>query len=529
VSSIPQRAQRFLPVLTGALVGAVFALYVANQLQARFAEVSLLNYARYILHVEEATAIDARQMLTTVSTDHLAFCSDDELTLMRRLVFDSAFIKDIGRIKDGELYCTSSLGRLPHPVKMPAPRLSFQTPDGALHVDITSSPTLLFAPGAKGIIASSQGVSVVLNPLLYAHLDNPPLRFTGLIYDHQHKTFMFGFGHSRSLPAAQVLAQKAVERDGTIYQPLCSQSYAACVIAFESKSDMMVHRPGYFTGLVSGGAFLGMSIAALILLFQERQQSFEQRLRRAIRKRQLTCVYQPILELESGTIVGAEALARWTDESGEAVPPDAFIPVAEAEGFVTEITRLVIDRVIHEIGGLLTEPGFLATINITVQDLTDPEFFDYLAQRIRQSGIRPSALAFELTERFRIDNEIGKPAVARLRDAGHLVLIDDFGTGYSSLAYLQDMHVDAIKIDRVFTQTIGTEAVIASVLPQILYLASRLGLSVVAEGVENSKQADYFCKAAPGILAQGWFLGKPVPPAELKRMYADYRNSKTPV
>jgi sensor c-di-GMP phosphodiesterase-like protein len=108
---------------------------------------------------------------------------------------------------------------------------------------------------------------------------------------------------------------------------------------------------------------------------------------------------------------------------------------------------------------------------------------------------------------------------------GHPVYIDDFGTGYSSLAYLHDLKISAIKIDRAFTSTVGTEALTASVVPQILQIASGLNLLVVVEGIETERQARYFRTARTGIRGQGWLFGKPVPAAHFKRLFSDSLSS----
>jgi sensor c-di-GMP phosphodiesterase-like protein len=489
-------------------------------LELRSGQFALLRYAHSLLRVLEDGAVETRQVANAVNADKLPFCSDEEVALMRRIVYDATFVKDIGRVKDGMLYCTSAMGRLPRAVKRLTPDLSFQTPDSMFHVEIATSRQLMFAPGPSGIVAVSQGVSEVMNPSLFGQLDDPPMQFTGLLYDHEHQIVLYGAGHPETLPTAEILTQKVVTHAGIVYQPLCSDRYAVCVIGVEPVSAMIEGRPGFLVACTTGGALVGMFFTSTTLLLFRRQRSLEHRLRRAVRTRRLCCVYQPIVSLESNAVVGAEALARWTTRAGEAIPPDTFIPVAEARGFVGEITRLVMDRVVDDLRRFLGGPGFQVSINITAQDLADPLFFNHLRELVAESGIAPHALAFELTERSRTDEEVAKNGIARLRAAGHPVYIDDFGTGYSSLAYLHDLRVDAIKIDRVFTQTIGTESVIGVVLPQIVYMAARLGLIVVVEGVETEDQADYFRHAASGILGQGYFLGRPVPAAEFKQIFA---------
>ncbi len=107
-----------------------------------------------------------------------------------------------------------------------------------------------------------------------------------------------------------------------------------------------------------------------------------------------------------------------------------------------------------------------------------------------------------------------------LRQQGHSVHIDDFGTGYSSLAYLNDLSVDAIKIDKAFTQAIGTEAVTVAILPQILAMAEALDLEVIVEGIETAEQADYFRANGQKYLGQGWLFGYPVPVGEFRGLLA---------
>jgi len=314
-----------------------------------------------------------------------------------------------------------------------------------------------------------------------------------------------------------------IERAGIFYQPLCSSSRAVCIVASEARTAMLSGRRGYFISfpftsvlLSVIGALFGLTIAACILLYYHRQRSLERRLRRAIRTRQIVCAYQPIVDLATHVIVSAEALARWTDDSGESIPPDVFIPVAEDKGFIGAVTRLVLDRVFEDMGSLLANGSFQVAVNLSSSDLGDPRFFEHLERGLKHNSIPPQSIGFEITERATALHSDGQAGIARLRAAGHAVYLDDFGTGYSSLSYLHDLHADAIKIDRAFTRTVGTEAVTASVVPHILDMALRLKLGIVVEGIETAEQADYFRSAFPGARGQGWLFGRPVPPLEFQ-------------
>jgi sensor c-di-GMP phosphodiesterase-like protein len=134
-----------------------------------------------------------------------------------------------------------------------------------------------------------------------------------------------------------------------------------------------------------------------------------------------------------------------------------------------------------------------------------------LESALAEAGVHASSLGIEITESYTARQQVAKETILRLRERGHYVHIDDFGTGYSSLAYLHDLSVDAIKIDKAFTKAIGTDAVTVTILPQILTMADTLGLRVIVEGIETPQQARYFANASQTVYAQGWLFGRPVP------------------
>jgi sensor c-di-GMP phosphodiesterase-like protein len=270
------------------------------------------------------------------------------------------------------------------------------------------------------------------------------------------------------------------------------------------------------------GGMTGALFGVVLSIFYRRNRSMEQQLRRAIRKDKLRVEYQQIVSLTSGRIVGAEALARWTDEDGFAVAPDIFIKIAEERGFVDSITRLVVRHVLRDFAATFrAQPDFQVSINVAVSDLTDPQFLPMLEDALQQAGVAARNVVIEITESSTARHEVVIAAILRLRQRGHSVHIDDFGTGYSSLSYLHELSVDAIKIDRSFTQSIGTEAVTAAILPQILAMAGALHLEVIVEGIETGQQADYFSPSALPIFGQGWLFGRSVAPEEFQRLLTE--------
>jgi sensor c-di-GMP phosphodiesterase-like protein len=232
--------------------------------------------------------------------------------------------------------------------------------------------------------------------------------------------------------------------------------------------------------------------------------------------------YQQIVSLASGRIVGAEALVRWTDEEGFAVGPDVFVKIAEEQGFVESITRLVVRHTLRDFAATLrAQPDFRLSINVTATDLADSRFLPMLARALKRAGVAARSVAIEITESSTARHEVTIAAILRLRQQGHSVHIDDFGTGYSSLSYLHELSVDAIKIDRSFTRAIGTEAVTAGILPQILAMAGALHLQVIVEGIETRQQAEYFAALGQPILGQGWLFGRAVAAVAFQSLLVD--------
>ena len=174
---------------------------------------------------------------TQFSHDGKEFCSDDELAAMRGFVYSAAFVKDVGRVRDGMLYCTSTLGRLPRPVPMPAPVLSYFNAQRGAQVGISPIMRWLL-PGSNGFIAEMRGVTVVLNPALYARLSSPTMHSAGIVSDSEHQNIAYAFGQPAPLFSAEVQQGSMLERSGVFFQPLCSASYNVCVIGSEARADM---------------------------------------------------------------------------------------------------------------------------------------------------------------------------------------------------------------------------------------------------------------------------------------------------
>jgi sensor c-di-GMP phosphodiesterase-like protein len=310
----------------------------------------------------------------------------------------------------------------------------------------------------------------------------------------------------------------------TLYATRCSQRGLDCVVSYGSVSTSLHNAAGLLALHSALGGFCGGFLVLGFLLVYQRSQTMRSQLRRAIRRGKLGLVYQPIVDLRNGRTVGAEALARWTDEDGFAVSPLIFVHIAEEQGFVGELTEFVVRQALRDFGDLLHGHGdFRLSVNVTAFDMGDSGFLPMLDRTLDEAGVAPERLAIELTESATASTLVAIETIRQLRLRGHCVEIDDFGTGYSSLAYLKDLSVDTIKIDKAFTQAVSTEAVIGQILPQILSLAEALDLQVIVEGIETKEQAAFFAALARPVLGQGWYLGRPVPAPEFQRVFVQNR------
>jgi len=258
-------------------------------------------------------------------------------------------------------------------------------------------------------------------------------------------------------------------------------------------------------GLIASGAAAGTVIRRARARLSPRDE-----LELAIAREEFRVVYLPSVDLASGLVTGAEALVRWDHPEQGPIRPDLFIPLAEETGLIVPITDLVLRRVAGDLGGLLAEhPDLHVSVNLAPVHLADSRILDTWRDVFAGSGIRAGQTVFEVTERGMIEDGPAADTIAALRAAGAGVAIDDFGTGYCSLAYLQRFAVDTLKIDRSFVEAIGTGSVGEGVLDSIIALGHRLGLGIVAEGVETAEQASAL--AGRGVAeGQGWYFSKPL-------------------
>jgi EAL domain-containing protein (putative c-di-GMP-specific phosphodiesterase class I) len=243
--------------------------------------------------------------------------------------------------------------------------------------------------------------------------------------------------------------------------------------------------------------------------------AIERDLREALDTGQLYNVYQPIVDSRSGRIVALEALVRWAHPEHGVISPAEFIPVAERTGLIVEVGRQVLVAACEQAAawrsaGLMGR-GVPVHVNLSPRQVAHPGFVDSVAEVLEASALEAGALSLEITESVLMEDTDGTLATLReLKALGVDLVLDDFGTGYSSLAYVKRFPIDVLKIDRAFVDALGDGDEDFAIVTAIISLGSALGVAVVAEGVEDERQAAQL-RALGCELAQGYLFAKPLP------------------
>ena len=250
------------------------------------------------------------------------------------------------------------------------------------------------------------------------------------------------------------------------------------------------------------------------------RQSLESGLCDALERRQFLLHYQPKMNLETGAIVGAEALIRWRHPQRGLVGPAQFIPVAEESGFIGPISRWVLREGCQQArlwqqAGL---PPLRIAINTCAAELRSADFVASVRAILAETGLDPRCLELELNETFLMQDLKSTAATLRgLKDLGVQLALDDFGTGLSSLSHLKRFPIDTLKIDQSFVRDLTTDADDASIVSAVISMGKSLNMLVVAEGVETREQLDFLRKhRCPE--AQGFYFSHPVVAEEFTKL-----------
>jgi len=486
------------------LTTLAITLTVAQKVMDHEKTAALDAHARRVLehagHVAEQSASILRKALQLDTVP----CSTEDLEQLRVLSFESRFVRDVMRLEGATVACSAAWGRMKQPFSLPVAHHGIAP--YRFWRDVNTSPV----GHVRADITAHGAVAVVTAPGAFddAGLSDPHIK---TLVTSRDGRYVF-----RSFGGAEFLASGHAATTGGYVVSHCHAQRLICVV--ESSPQMWLWSVSWpllvaLTGLGTlAGAGVGITVNSLV----RRRAAMGTQLQRAIEHGAIRVVYQPIRMLKNRRLVGVEALARWTDATGQNIPPDQFIPLAEELGLLDALTRSVLRTTFSELGERLrSDEPFYVSVNVNSEEIISGQFRRYLHGLCLEHRIPASRVALEVTERSTANYADLTAAFQEMRDAGHRVMIDDFGTGYSNFAYLAALPLDAIKMDRAFTRAIGTESLASAVIPGIVSIATAMRVTLIVEGIETEAQEQYLRALHPEARGQGWLLGRPATVREL--------------
>lgn len=433
-------------------------------------------------------------------------CSRDNLLAMRRAVFNANYIKGIGFFQDGKLVCATSSGRLKTPLTEPKP--DYQDSQG--NQFWLRSRIMLFRNDTTpryAFIAQYGRYNVVLELQERIAQDLHSEREWELLFqglEPVHMAGVKGVFDSGNLSPKQLTNTRF---------SACSSQYPQYCLALRQSSQAVLEQNSYliavafiFSLIVGAAASIGQR------LYRDYRSSIRVRLRQGLRHQGFYWLLQPVVDMASGKVIGAEALARFVDDIGP-LSPDQFIDRLRELELAWPFTVQMLNRTLAELEACTELPaGFKVSFNIYPHLLATSAIRELMTLPVIKNS--RFTLVFEVTEDEELDKAQAQANLHYLRQQGIGLAVDDFGTGYANLGQLIKMDCDVLKIDRSFVTDMEENSVRSSLIPQIVGIARQLNVQLVAEGVENERQYQALRKLGVDY-AQGWLLGKPMTLGEL--------------
>ncbi|MCP1119902.1 EAL domain-containing protein [Robbsia andropogonis] len=466
----------------------------------------------WLRRVKEIGA-EADRALAAINQYPAPLCSDADIAHLRAIVLESRFLKSAARERDGKIICTSTDGRADDPITVPT--VDFVNSKGQ---QILLNPNVDGVSGAQAIVIRQGHAAIAIHYPAYDVIVDPRVDYMGVSIQGTQR-FLLTSSEVSALPSGIVLHDKTpVRLANHRFEVRCTQGGDECILARmrDASSASGLGLSPELLGFLTLGMMAGFGIGMGLCSAMRRANSMARRMRRDLKHGKLTLEYQPVVRLADGQWVGAEALLRWTETNGRHINPDLFIQLAEDEGFIQEVSRYVVTRVLDELGDTLrARPDFKVAINISATDVLTASFPAWVALRLAAANVAPSSIAFEITERTTAEHSVLARGIKRLRDNGHAVYIDDFGTQYSSLSYLSSLPVTAVKLDKSFCRGLPEDEKLGVVASRIAAMVAALKLDLIVEGIEHAPQAVWFQHLYPPPLGQGWLFARAMPAAHI--------------
>ena len=473
------------------LLAIVMFVFIREQEESRATEI--LDNVRVVFR-------DAEIALDYLNALPYQTCGMDNLAEMRKTLFRSRFVKEIGFYQNNELLCSTYLDILEEPMKEVKPDFYTQLGDAFW----INTPLQLFDKQATGTIVQRGRYNAVLD------MDS----VIGYSYTQDWQLFYNGdqFYHMAGNPS--LVGSTLSEDDMDAHTGYFSLQFIQCDERYNHTCLKVKSDHGRVLDLHMGKlvlfVFAMIMTAALthMLTFNylRRRRSLESRVSKGLKEHKFYCLYQPFVNLESGKVIGCEVLSRFEDEFGP-IYPDEFIPQVKEQDMTWEFTVDMITTAMRELNENPEIPeGFKVSFNLFPFDFTREGCLDL--DFVLDMNVKNFKLVLEITEDEQIATHSAVKHIKSLKSKGFLFAIDDFGVGYSNLSQLKTLNCDYLKIDRSFVMDMEDNSIRSSLIPHIVSIAEGLNVDLIAEGVENIDQ----CNELKGLtigFGQGWLFGKP--------------------
>lgn len=504
----------WLAALLAGLAGAFVAARAAWRWQTHEMNSLLAEQLQAAQGLAQGLFSEAFARMDKVGQQWNGACDEQSIQALRNLVFFSATIREAQFLDANFSTVCSNYGVPTRGFTLTAGESAALKRDGTAIVWVPESAVMRTQAIAVNRVSPRGAVNVLIDPSFVDEaLERDviqPNMWSGLRL--ADGTIMAGSDKSDQGAAAPHILPRNAGRTWNSVSAAVAGVPVTAIASMEKPTLASVRRESW--GLISGaGAVSAIAAFAVGYAILRRRLSLMGELKDAIANDDLVLHYQPLIELATRRCAGGEALIRWLHPERGMIRPDLFIPEAEDTGTILPMTDWVLRRIAADFaGGPPVDGHFHISINLTSRHFQMPDLVDKLSAVFGRSALKPQHIVLEATERqvMRGVEEGGTDAIAAIRQWGSAVSLDDFGTGYCGLKYLQQYRVNYLKIDKSFVDSIGTDAVSAHVVDAIIDLAKKLGIELVAEGVEREDQADYL-KRRGVRYAQGYLFAKPMP------------------
>lgn len=429
------------------------------------------------------------------------------------------YSRSLALVRDNVVYCSSITGSVSH--DLAAVTDGAGIPDGLQITPITGTWTVPAQPA----VLVSEGLQ--------------PGTGTMTVVDSQHFFDLMDAAAGNGMYSIEILLgnhhmplQEAGERARPPH-PLTARTQVAASSIFPVEVRVAVadHQVTTFRRSIWRGYTAFLVLACLLCAYGAyrlygQHISLPTEMRKGMRRGAFHLAYQPLIDLRTGQFSGVEALLRWQHPRLGAMRPDLFIPVAEEHGVIGDLTRHLLDLAANDLPLLQLPAGAHLGINVCGAHMAEAGFASDMEKLLaRMKGPAMPTLVLEVTERQALpDSPQIRSHMESLRARGVRWAIDDFGTGHSSLAYLERLNADFLKIDRAFVNSVGADAITSVVLDTVIELAKRLGLEMIAEGVETPEQEAHLRELGVQY-AQGYRYAAPMRARDLSRWRASLARS----